>query len=81
MRLIDRIDDPPARHEHRGRADGEQKPATIAGILLQIMHPAFDRPDAETVDDEERLELGLDDEEASKPGPHGEGLRKMRTSG
>lgn len=81
MRVIDRVDDPPTSHEDGDRAGAEQQPAAVSGILLEIMHPAFDRADAEAVDDEEGLELGLDDEEASKPGPHGGRLSKMRTSG
>jgi len=80
--VIHRIDDAPARHEDRDRAGGKQHPAPITGILLEIVHAAFHRAKAETVDDEEGLELGLDDEEAAEAGPHDRaGARRVPVAG
>ncbi|PAV74069.1 hypothetical protein WR25_22331 [Diploscapter pachys] len=67
---LDRIDQHPANHEHRDRAAAEQHPPLPAGILLQVMHAALHRPHGKAIDDDERLELGLDGEEAFDAGPH-----------
>ena len=53
---LDRIEQHAADHEHRDRAAGEQQPAAIARILLEIVDATLDRAEAEaTVAVYERL--------------------------
>ena len=42
----------------------------MPGIVLEIVDAALDRADAEPVDDEKRLELGLDREQAGDAREH-----------
>ena len=65
-----RVEDARRRHEYRHRRGGEQQLPADAGIGLQIVRAPFHRSGAEAVDDQERLELGLDDEQAGKAVEH-----------
>jgi hypothetical protein len=61
-----------AGHEHRAGAGEEQQHPAKARVLGEIDAAAFDRAEGKRIDDRESLETGLDHEEATDLGKHGD---------
>jgi hypothetical protein len=65
-----RIEQFGARDEHDAGARHGQQDARIARIDFEVMAAAFDRAHGNRINDEERLEPGLDDEQAGEAFEH-----------
>jgi len=60
----DRIEQLGAGEEHHAGAHYRQQQARIAGIDFHVVAPALDRADGDRISHQERLEAGLDGEQA-----------------